>query len=487
MKKNIFKFITITLFLGVFNLQLVAASSVLPVQSKMPIMVITQDTKVIAPWGYEALTPIYQVNLEPSKLAKGKTFSIDISYPVVNNNYKKVFYFDNKKNVWQPLPTNDNPGAKKVSVELPFTFVNLAVFSNSNILTVGHASWYSYKNGLFTASPDFAKGSILRVYNLDNGKSVDVTVNDYGPERNTHPDRVVDLDKAAFKKIASTGAGTINVKIEVIKAVGQNLNQSLVPASEPIVSAKSAVIMRESDAKVLWSKEAGKVSPLASLTKIVAAQVFLDTRPSLDKVITYKKQDEDYNYKYCKPGESAKLKVKDGETMTLSDLLYSALVGSANNAVEALVRNSGLTRDEFIANMNVKVKSWGATSTSFIEPTGLSEKNVSSPYDYAIITKEAYNNPIIKKISTATKYSFSTINTKVKHTLTNTNQLIAANKFNIIGSKTGYLDEAGYCLMTRIKASNGNLIVVNFGSNSKTNNFLDNEKLISYGLQLLKK
>jgi D-alanyl-D-alanine endopeptidase (penicillin-binding protein 7) len=485
MKKNIFKFITVALFLIFFDLQSVAAS--VPVQSKMPITVVSSEAKVTTPWGYEAITPIYQISLDPNKLAKGKTFSVDIAYLAANNNYKKAFYFDNKKNVWQPLPTFDNPKTKTVKVEIPFNFVRLAVFADNNILTVGKASWYSYKKGLFTASPDFAKGSILRVYNLDNGKFVDVTVNDYGPERNAHPDRVVDLDKVAFKKIASTGAGTANVRIEIIKAVGKNLNQTLTPVSEPTLSAKSAIIMRESDAKILWGKEAEKVSPLASLTKIVAAQVFLDTRPSLDKVVTYKKQDEDYNYKYCKPGESAKLKVKDGETMTLADLLYSALVGSANNAVESLVRNSGLNRDEFIANMNSKVKIWGASSTIFVEPTGLSENNVSSPYDYAIITKEAYANPIIKKISTTGKYSFSTINTKEKHTLSNTNQLIAANKFNIVGSKTGYLDEAGYCLMTRVKTNNDNLILINFGSNSKTNNFLDNEKLISYGLQLLKK
>ena len=203
-------------------------------------------------------------------------------------------------------------------------------------------------------------------------------------------------------------------------------------------------------------------------------------------MVVYKKQDEDYNYKYCKPGESAKLKVKDGETMTLSDLLYSALVGSANNAVESLVRNSGLTRDEFVARMNDKVAAWGATSTSFIEPTGLSEKNVSSPHDYAIIARGAYANPIIKKISTTASYSFSTINTKVKHTINNTDKIIAANKFNIIGSKTGYLNEAGYCLMTRIKTNNGNLIVVNFNSSSRANNFSDNEKLISYGMKILK-
>lgn len=487
MKKNIKKILIALLFFGIFSWQTAVLATSNPVQSKTPITAIALKDKIASPYDYEALTPLYEISVDSKKIAKGKTFSLDIYYTKTDNNYKKVFYFDSKKNVWRPLPTIDNPKAKKVTAQIPFTYVRLAVFSNNNILTVGKTGWYNYKKGLFAASPDFAKGSILRVYNLDNGKFVDVTINDYGPERNTHPDRVVDLDKVAFKKIAATSAGTINIRIEVLKAVGLNLNQDLAPALEPNLSAWSAVVVREADGRILWEKNGEKVTPLASLTKIIAAQVFLDTKPTLSKVVTYKKQDEDYNYKYCKPGESAKLQVKDGETMTLSDLLYAALVGSANNAVESLVRNSGLTRDEFIAKMNSKVKEWGAKSTSFVEPTGLSEKNVSSPADYAIITEEAYTDPLIKKISTTYKYTFSTINTKKKHTLTNTNKIIASNKYNIIGSKTGYLNEAGYCLMTRIKSKYGNLIAVNFGSTSKANNFADNEKLLNYGLRLLKK
>lgn len=486
MQKKIIKLLLVFLLTSFLNYPLFSLAAA-PVQSKMPITAVALEDKVIAPWDYKAISPLYEIKLPAEKLAKGKTYSVEITYNQKDNNYKKAFYFDKVKNTWKPLPTVDDSKNNKVKVEIPFSYVRLAVFSNKNILTVGKASWYSYKKGLFAASPDFAKGSVLRVYNLDNGKYVDVTVNDYGPERNSHPDRVVDLDKVAFKKIASTGAGIINVKIEVLKAVGQNLNQELSPVTEPKISAWSAVVVNEKDGKVLWQKDGAKVSPLASLTKIVMAQVFLDTKPTLSKVVTYKKQDEDYNYKYCKPGESARLKVKDGETMTLENLLYSALVGSANNAVESLVRNSGLTRDDFIAKMNDKVKEWGASSTIFYEPTGLSEKNMSSPIDYAIITKKAYENPLIQKISTVYKYSFTTINTKEKHNLTNTNQLIASNKYSVIGSKTGYLNEAKYCLMTRIKTAVGNLIVVNFGSLDKASNFSDNEKLIKYGIELLNK
>jgi serine-type D-Ala-D-Ala endopeptidase (penicillin-binding protein 7) len=484
MKKNLPKIIIVFLFLSLFGFKSASAASVLDVVARTPVYIAVSDEVITPPWEYSTLTPIFKIKNE--KLVNGKTYSVEISYSKKDNNYKRAFYFDKIKNVWKPLPTVDNPKTNKVKVEIPFASVDLAIFSHNTILTVGRASWYNYKKGLFAASPDFGKGSILRVYNLANGKYVDVTINDFGPERSTHPDRVVDLDKVAFKKIAATSVGTINIRIEILKSVGKDLNKEVSLATEPTVSAWSAVVMRESDGKILWDKNSEKVSPLASLTKIIAAQVFLDTKPTLSRVVTYLKQDENYNYLYCKPGESAKLKVSDGETMTLQDLLYSALVGSANNAIESLVRNSGLTRDEFITKMNDKVQSWGASSTSFVEPTGLSEKNMSSPADYAIITKAAYANPLIQKISITSKYTFSTINTKVKHTINNTDKLIAAGKYNIIGSKTGYLDEARYCLMTRVKTVLGNLIVVNFGSTNKNNNFSDNEKLINYGLQLLK-
>jgi rare lipoprotein A (peptidoglycan hydrolase) len=80
-------------------------------------------------------------------------------------------------------------------------------------LSSGFASWYDFKEGAFAASPYFKKGSILRVTNLENGKFVDVVVNDYGPDKRRHPNRVIDLDRLAFKKIASLELGLVRVKI----------------------------------------------------------------------------------------------------------------------------------------------------------------------------------------------------------------------------------------------------------------------------------
>lgn len=441
------------------------------------------------PWEWQALSPAYDYAISSTGIYNpGQPLQVKINYTPASKLRKQIFSYDEYSSTWQPIPSLDHPQDKYVSAELGVATGRLIVLANPDILTVGFASWYKYKGGLFAASPDFDKGTVLRVYNEANNKSVDVTVNDWGPDRSKYPDRVIDLDYPAFLKIAPAGAGLVKVRIEPLKTVVTGLKKDQPQdISEPAISAKSAVIMSEKTGQVLWGKQENKVSPLASLTKLVAVRIFLDTKPKLSKIVTYDKKDEDQNYRYCRPGESARLKLKSGDKLKIEDLIYSSLVGSANNTIETLVRVSGLSRDKFISRMNEAVKSWGASSTHFIEPTGLSAENVSSPFDYAIITKEVFSNSFIKKVSITPRYTVKTSNTKQSYTVVNTNRLLSLNKYPIIGSKTGYLKEAGHCLMTRVESPQGNLIVVNFGSPTADANFLDNEQLIRYGLRLLKK
>lgn len=457
--------------------------------NEKPISVLAQIGPLTPPWDFVALTPIYQVSLPEGKLNPGETYGVELDYPAnpeTDNLYKQVFFFDRFTNNWHPLPTIENPQRRVVRAQVPFTFVRLAVLASEQVLATGQASWYAYKGGLFAASPDYAKGSVLRVHNLDNGKFVDVTVNDYGPDRALHPNRVIDLDKQAFQKIASLGAGVVNVKVEPLRSLDPVISLVRPAGGEPRLAGWSGILMDANTGEVLWEKDSKSVKPLASLSKLVAAQVFIDTNPDLSAVATYKIQDEEYNYEHCEPWESARLRLKEGDTLTLNDLLYSALVGSANNAVETLVRYSGLSRSEFIKRMNEKVAGWGASSTSFIEPTGLSPANVSSPYDYAIISKEVLKNPLIQKISTTANYSFYTLNTNQAHRLKNTNPWVGQNLYNLSGTKTGYLNESLYCLMNKVKTKFGSeLIAINFGSPTRAASFDDNAQLIQYGTRLL--
>lgn len=450
------------------------------------------NEKIDNPWQVERISKVYQFEFRnKSAYDNSQPFYLQFSYDQPSAYYKQVFYYDKNYSSWRPLPTTDYPNESFVRSLIHLPFARLAVFANPEALVMGQASWYKYQGGLFAASPDFPKNSKLRVYNTANNKFVDVTVNDFGPDRKLHPGRAIDLDQAAFKKISPIGAGLINVRIQPISIMAEN-NKILDIAEagakpELEITAKSAIVMDEQTGDILWQKNATSALPLASLTKLVAIKVFLDTRPSLNKIITYSLKDEEYNYEYVNKWESARLKLKDGDTLTVEDLLYASLVGSANNAIETLVRSSGLKRDEFILKMNQEVSDWGATATHFIEPTGLAPENVSSALDYAIITKQVYTNPIIQKASTMNKYVFVTLNTNQAHKIINTGKLLAISSLNITGSKTGYLDEAQYCLMVRAGDNSGkSVIAVTMGVASRQKSFDETAELLKYGLKTKK-
>jgi D-alanyl-D-alanine endopeptidase (penicillin-binding protein 7) len=453
------------------------------------VEIIELNEKMEMPWQLDKISGIYQFEfLNKQAYDNHKPFYIQFSYDKSTNNYKRVFFYDKNYNAWRPLPTKDYPREKFVRSLIHLPFARIAVFDNPEILAVGRASWYAYKGGDYAASPDFPKGSRLRVFNTKNGKFVDVEINDYGPDRNLHPDRVIDLDKLAFRQIAPLRAGLVDVQIEPLYIAPKNGKilgiASMGAASKPIIAAKSAVVVDEATGETIYAKNATSTLPLASLTKLVAIKVFLDTRPSLNRVVSYSVKDEEHNYEYCKKWESARLKVNDGDTMTVENLLYASLVGSANNTVETLVRVSGMSRNDFINKMNETVKKWGTVSTHFVEPTGLSPENVSSASDYAIITKEVFKHPIIQKASVMPEYSFYTVNSKEYHRIRNTNKIIGTNSFNITGSKTGYLNEAGYCLMMRAKSPTGKqVIVVTLGAPTRDTSFEETKELMRYGIR----
>ena len=444
------------------------------------------------PWSLDLISDVYQFEFR-NKRAYDDTrpFYIQFSYIKDSPYYKQVFFYDKNYQTWRPLPTRDFPDEQFVRSLIHLPFARIAVFAYPDVLTVGRASWYAYKGGDWAASPDFPKDSRLRVYDENKTNFVDVVVNDYGPDRSLHPDRAVDLDKIAFAKLAPLGQGMMDVIVEPLYIASAD-NKILGIGShgigaEPDTTIPAFVIMAEESGEIILSRQATSALPIASLTKLVAIAVFLETKPSLNKEVAYSLADEEYNYAYCQPWESAKLNLDEGETLTVEDLVYASLVGSANNTVETLVRASGLNRDEFIAKMNDLVYNWGASSTRFVEPTGLAPENVSSCLDYAIITNEVYKHPILNKASIAGEYSFNTINKDVRHRLKNTNSLFKLNKYNITGSKTGYLNEAGYCLMTRVKAANGdNLIIVTLGADSRARSFSETEDLIRFGLWQVK-
>jgi len=467
--------------------------------------ILSQDTRVNSeivpaehmslPWKLKRISPIYQFEFFNKKAYDDhKPFYIQVDYSEESPDYKRVFFYDKNHNKWRPLPTTDHPEDNFVRSLIHLPYARIAVFANSGVMTSGKASWYAYKGGNFTASPDFPKGSKLRVFNLENGKFVDVEVNDYGPERDLHPDRAVDLDKQAFAKIAGLGEGIIDVKVKPLHIAEPDETYTISGISEksgnidPVLKAGAGII-KNRDGEVLWSKNENQVLPLASLTKLVAIKTFLDQDIPLEKEVVYLNQDAEYNYEYCHPWESSHVDLKEGDVVTVKDLIFASLVGSANNSIETLVRASGLERSEFMARMNDYVSSLGAEKTHFREPTGLCSENVSTAEEYAIIIEDVLQESIIRQASTEKEYKLTTVNTDRSLVLRNTNSLLRHTDldpadFRITGSKTGYIEQAGYCLAVDINNLKGDdFTILVMKAPTRKASFLQVEELIRYGLK----
>ena len=166
---------------------------------------------------------IYQFDLiNKEEYDRKKPVQIEIAVPADlatqrMHGARYIAFYNGTKKIWQALPSQENEKTHVVQTSIHLPYARLMIFEEE-IPGVGAASWYGYKNCDCAASPDYPKGTRLLVTSVaDPKKSVIVRVNDYGPERDVHPDRIIDLDKVAFKKLAKLGAGVIDVRVTLVK------------------------------------------------------------------------------------------------------------------------------------------------------------------------------------------------------------------------------------------------------------------------------
>ena len=202
------------------------------------------------------------------------------------------------------------------------------------------------------------------------------------------------------------------------------------------VTAQAAIIADKSTGLILWQKNPNDVRPIASISKLLTALVFLDNDPGWHKEVVI--QQSDYR-------EGGRIYVYNGEKIMVKDLFNASLVASSNNATVALARFTGLTPEEFVWAMNDKAAQLGMVNSKFFEPTGLDPANVSTASDLIKLAKAALSRPEIIQATTQSEYTFNVLNANRTYTLKNTDQLLNSY-LKIAAGKTGYLDEAGYCL-----------------------------------------
>lgn len=234
-----------------------------------------------------------------------------------------------------------------------------------------------------------------------------------------------------------------------VYAVWQKIPQKLVDL-EKVITAKSAIVADSATGKIIWQKNGGARMPIASLTKLMTALVFLDSKPDWQKAVEIKPEDKTI---------PIVLNLKDGDKATIDNLFKVMLTRSANNVARAIARISGLTEKNFVKQMNLKAKKLGLTQTKFVEPTGLDEKNVSSARDYLKLVKVAYANSKIAASGALAEYEFNTIGSGEKILVKNTSTLFTSD-LQITGAKTGYTEEAGRCQMIKVKNDKKELVVI---------------------------
>jgi len=213
------------------------------------------------------------------------------------------------------------------------------------------------------------------------------------------------------------------------------------------------MVVDESSGEVLLKKNIGVAAPIASLTKLMTAMVVLDANLPLDEAIEISAEDVDHV-----KNTSSRLPI--GSRFRRDDLMRLALMASDNRAAAALGRNypGGLTA--FVAAMNAKAQALGLAQTHYVDSSGLSPQNVSSPSDLGKLVAAASSYELIREYTTTQAVSVQLPDSKRKMNFVNTNALVRSSDWKIGLSKTGYINEAGKCLVMQAMIANQPIVIV---------------------------
>lgn len=232
--------------------------------------------------------------------------------------------------------------------------------------------------------------------------------------------------------------------------------------------SSSVLVMDQDTNEVLFSKNDGAVLPIASITKLMTALIVSEANLPMDEVITITQDDVD-----TEKGSRSRLRV--GTRLTRGELLHLALMSSENRAAHALGRThpGGLTN--FVRLMNAKAALIGMKDSRYVEPTGLSSRNQSSAQDLALLVNETSKDARIRALSTSTGHQVAVGHRTLQ--FNNTNRLVSNPQWDIGLQKTGYISEAGQCLVMQTKVGGRKLIMVFLDSVGKYSRLGDAERV----------
>ena len=229
--------------------------------------------------------------------------------------------------------------------------------------------------------------------------------------------------------------------------------------SDPLdLKSSVAYVLDQDTQEVLLSKNSQAVLPIASITKLMTALVLTEAHLPLDEMITVTQDDVD-----TLKGSRSRLRV--GATLSREEMLHLALMSSENRAAHALGRTYPGGMDVFVEKMNAKAQALGMVNTYYVEPTGLSSKNQSSARDLATLVTAANEVSLIRELSTSPEYHVEVGRREL--TYRNSNGLVRSPAWDIGVQKTGYISEAGHCLVMQAEMAGRKLIMIFLDSAGK--------------------
>lgn len=247
-------------------------------------------------------------------------------------------------------------------------------------------------------------------------------------------------------------------KNEVRKAA----QAGLAAAGLPSLKSSVALVVDLVDGHAIYGKNVEHVSPIASITKLMTAMVALDAELPLEETILIEQADVD-QLKHT----GSRLNV--GTALSRTDMLRLALMSSENRAAASLSRAYPGGREAFIAAMNRKAVELGMYNSRFVDSTGLSSENVSTAQDLAKMVKAAYEYPLIRQFTTTSSHEVTTTRGRSLQ-FRNSNGLVKSAEWDIGLSKTGYISEAGRCLVMQAKIAARPVVIVlldSWGKNTR--------------------
>lgn len=238
-----------------------------------------------------------------------------------------------------------------------------------------------------------------------------------------------------------------------------------IACAQPVVSASTMLVIDADTNSVLTDKDGEQQRPIASITKMMTAYVTFKSDISLDEILTVTQEDVQGT---LLRGKQTSTSLAIGTKLTRREFLQLALMNSQNRAAYVLARTYPGGVEEFVQVMNVTARELGMNNTSFADPTGLTSLNVSTAQDLALLISAASQIPEIQQFSTAKSYTLAPVKRQKSRIFGTTNKLVAMKDWNIIAQKTGYITDAGRCLvmMTTIAAKRVIIVLLNAPSNN---------------------